>query len=170
MPVTVSVALSVTLRVPDCGIWAEPLIDGVVVVLAVHSPSLPRAKSNSVAVRDWEERVSAMNTLKHLPPRFFAVRSTPPSKNSEVRSVLPGPSCLFEVGQGVVIEPVMGRGPELVVAQTASFPVVVLQSTPCAAGFVLSEPLAPPSHRYTSMVLTPPPFVNEDTTRRSPSA
>src|SRR5437773_10908056 len=103
--------------------------EGVVVSDTEHSPSLPRAKSNSVAVRDCEERVSAMNTLKHLPPRFFAVRSTPPSKNSEVRSVLPGPSCLFEVGQGVVMESGLGRGPALVVAQAASLPVLVLLST-----------------------------------------
>ena len=143
--------------------------DGVVVSDTLHSPSLPRAKSKSVAVRDCDERVSAMNTLKHLPPRFFAVRSTPPSKNSEVRSVLPGPSCLFDVGHGVVIEVLMGNGPEFVVAQTASSPAVDLQSTPCAAGVVLSAPPAPPSQRYTSIVLTPPPFVNAETTSRSPS-
>ena len=42
-PVTVTVALSVTLTIPDCGICVEPLIDGVVVVLELHSPSWPRA-------------------------------------------------------------------------------------------------------------------------------
>ena len=57
---------------------------GAVVVDDVHSPMLPRAKSNSVAVSDWDERVSPMKTLKHLPPRPLCVRSRPPSKNSEV--------------------------------------------------------------------------------------
>ena len=42
---------------------------GFVSVVEVHSPSVPRAKSNSVAVSDCEERVSARNVLKHLPPR-----------------------------------------------------------------------------------------------------
>ena len=146
MPVTVSVALSVTLRVPDCGIWAEPLIDGVVVVLAVHSPSLPRAKSNSVAVRDWEERVSPMNTLKHLPPRFVRVRLRPPSKNSASWRVFPTPSVLFEVFHGVVIGPVIGA-PVFVVAQTSSPPAVPLQSAPWATDVAPSDPPAPPFQR-----------------------
>src|SRR5689334_8310015 len=43
------------------------------------------------------------------------------------------------------------------------------QSTPCATGVVPSEPLAPPFQRYTSIVLTSPPFVNAETISRSPS-
>src|SRR6185503_16202725 len=116
--------------VPDAGICAEPLIDGVVVVLESHSPSLPRAKSKSVAVSDCEERVSPMNTLKHLPPRFVAVRSIPPSKNSETRSVWATPSCLLAVSHGVLMLPFIGMVPEFVVAQTASPESVDLQSTP----------------------------------------
>src|SRR5258706_5414528 len=146
-PVTVSVALSVTLRGPPEEISAEPLIDGLVVVLEAHSPSAPRAKSKSVAVSDCEERVSPMKTLKHLPPRLVAVRSIPPSKNSEIRSVLPTPSCLLAVSQGVEIVPVIGRLPELVVAQMASPERVDLQSTPWATEFVPRVPFAPPFQR-----------------------
>src|SRR6185503_9523134 len=133
--------------VPDVGIWAEPLTDGVVVVLELHSPSLPRAKSKSVAVRDCEERVSPMNTLKHLPPRFVFVRLRPPSKNSASRRVVPTPSCLFEVGQGVEIVPLIGSAPVFVVAQTSSPPAVVLQSAPWATEVAPSEPFAPPFQR-----------------------
>src|SRR5262245_13263111 len=52
---------------------------GVVVVVERHSPSEPRAKSNSVAVRDCEERVSPTKVLKHLPARPVSVRLMPPS-------------------------------------------------------------------------------------------
>src|SRR5579859_2596109 len=51
-------------------------------------------KSLSVAVVDWDERVSAMNVLKHgtlsAPPKI-AIRSTPPSKNSPGAKVFPPP-------------------------------------------------------------------------------
>ncbi len=88
-----------------------------------------------------------MNSLKHLPPRPFAVRLSPPSKNSADWSLVPTPSTLLAVSHWVFIVPVMALGPELVVAQTASPPAVDLQSTPWAFGFGLSTPLAPPSHR-----------------------
>src|SRR5262245_20550470 len=52
---------------------------GVVVVVERHSPSERRAKSNSVAVRDCEERVSPTKVLKHLPARPVSVRLMPPS-------------------------------------------------------------------------------------------
>src|SRR5204862_8130279 len=81
------------------------LVDGCVVIETLHSPSTPRAKSKSVAVSDWEDRVSPMNTLKQWPPRPDWVRLRPPSKNSEVRRLWPTPSTLFEVSQGVLIVP-----------------------------------------------------------------
>src|SRR5947207_15834483 len=72
----------------SAGIVAD-VIFGVVSVVDVHSPILPSAKSNSVAVSDCEERVSPMNTLKHLPARLLLVRLRPPSKNSEVWRLCP---------------------------------------------------------------------------------
>src|SRR5262245_53277234 len=54
-------------------------------------------------------------------------------------------------------------------AHEESPPSVVSHSWPWATGFGLSEPLAPPVHRYTSIVLTVPPLVNADTINRSPS-
>src|SRR5207245_520960 len=138
--------------------------DGVVVTDAPHSPSTPRAKSNSVAVSDCEERVSPMNVLKHLPPMCAAVRFTPPSKNSETSFV--EPPFLFAVSQGGSSVPFVGS---LTVAHAASPPRVDLQSTPCATGVVPSEPVAPPFQRYTSIVLTTPPLVNAETISRSPS-
>jgi len=81
---------------------------GVVVVVEWHSPSEPRAKSNSVAVRDCEERVSPTKVLKHLPERPVVVRLMPPSKNSPGSSVLPSPVVLplLFVSHGVWIVPV----------------------------------------------------------------
>src|SRR5438309_9422714 len=66
-PLTVITALSLTRTLASAG--AAGMDDaggravliastGVVVVDDVHSPMLPRAKSNSVAVNDCEERVS----------------------------------------------------------------------------------------------------------------
>src|SRR5262249_44490589 len=77
-----------------------------------------------------------------------------------------------------------GSVPEFVVAQIPSLvpPVAVLQSPPSpigcslqppAFGFALScesmQPVAPPAQRYAAMPLTPPPLVNSETTRTSPS-
>ena len=56
----------------------------------LHWPRTPREKSKIVAVSDVEDRVSAMNTLKHLPSSSVAVRLIPPSKNSEIRSAVTG--------------------------------------------------------------------------------
>src|SRR5262245_53827986 len=47
----------------------------------LHSSKLPSAKSESVAVGDWEERVSARKAEKQ-PFSPSAVRSTPSSRNS----------------------------------------------------------------------------------------
>jgi hypothetical protein len=90
-----------------------------------------------------------MKTLKHLPARLLAVRSRPPSKNSEVRKLWPTPSCLFAVSHGVeIVPPVPLVGP-LTVAQATSLvpPLCVLQSPPSATGVVPSEPFAPPFQR-----------------------
>src|SRR4051812_36572199 len=69
-PVTVTTALSDVDRVPDAGMTFEvPVGVGVVTVVEEHSPSVPSAKSKSVAVSDCDERVSPVKVLKHLPAR-----------------------------------------------------------------------------------------------------
>src|SRR3954469_17980831 len=108
-----------------------------------------------------------MKELKQWPAMPASVRSTPPSKNSEVRSWWPGPSILLEVSHGVLIRPFVPLVRLLVVAQAVSRALVVLQSTPWATGVVPSDPPAPPFHRYTSTVDTEPPLVKDETMRRS---
>src|SRR5712672_1609653 len=91
-PVTASAAESVAVTEPPP---IERLdADGVVTSDDVQWPRAPPAKSNSVAVSDCEERVSPRNDWKHSLERFSAVRSTPPSKNSEAWRVVPTPSVL----------------------------------------------------------------------------
>jgi len=49
---------------------------------------VPRVKSNRVAVRLCEERVSKITLLKQPKARPMRVRSRPPSKNSDVLRML----------------------------------------------------------------------------------
>src|SRR5437667_1428940 len=62
---------------------ASPTFDSPVngVAARLHNGKLPVTKSDSVAVGDCEERVSARNAEKQ-PPKPRAVRSTPSSRNS----------------------------------------------------------------------------------------
>ena len=148
---------------------AEPEIDGVVSVVEPHSPITPLAKSNRVAVRDCDERVSPMKTLKQCPARPVLVRFSPPSKNCAVGRLWPTPVVLAAVSHGVVTVAV------LAVAQAESLVPVCgsRQSTPCAEGVGFRNPgngcAASMVQRYTSIVLTTPPFVNAETISRSPS-
>ena len=103
--------------------------------LPAQSPSWPREKSNSVAVKDCEERVSARNVVKHLPPRSLSVRLTPPSKNSACRRLWPTPSSLFAVSHGVVIVPPTPSLGALTVAQASSPGGSVVQSEPLATAW-----------------------------------
>src|SRR5438105_349955 len=48
---------------PRCTLWAEAVF--VRIVLGLHTFNVPTAKSNSVAVSDWDERVFATNLAKH---------------------------------------------------------------------------------------------------------
>ena len=63
------------------------------VILIEHTGKLPKRKSLSVEVVDWEERVSSKKLAKHgtgsPKPAKAAVMSTPPSKNSGEASVPP---------------------------------------------------------------------------------
>ena len=97
----------------------------------------PRAKSWRAAGSSCEERVTAMNVLKHA-SRFKAVRLSPPSKNSEAASVVDGSSsvCVSHGGVNTCVR-------SFVVAQTGSPAAVVLQSTPDAMGAGFK---APPTH------------------------
>ena len=94
-PVTVISAESLAVTCALAGISLLPEGVGVVFVVDRHSPSRPREKSNSVAVSDVDERVSAMNVLKHVgavPPPLSAnacVMLIPPSKKSGGTTVLP---------------------------------------------------------------------------------
>src|SRR5207247_905256 len=97
---------SVTVSVPD-ETEPVPILSGEGAFSCVerrdwHSPSLPRAKSNSVAVIVAEERVSGTNVLKHrgvVPPALLnaCVMSIPPSKKSGGTTVLPTPRVASEV-------------------------------------------------------------------------
>ncbi len=88
-------------------------------------PELRRGRSRTASrSATVDERVSAMNVLKHLPPRSLSVRLMPPSKNSEVRRLWPTPSCLFDGQPRVVIVPV------LTVAQAVDRPASVVRRRP----------------------------------------
>ena len=58
--------------------------DWLVVIVAEHRLNVPEAKSDSVAVVDCDERVSARKLEKHVSPNPRSVRSRPPSKNVPV--------------------------------------------------------------------------------------
>src|SRR4051812_4625522 len=121
---------------PDCGVVTMP---------EPHEPDVPPAKSNRVAVSEVEERVSPMNELKHLSPSLRSVRLMPPSKNSDVRSLLPTPSLKLAVCHGTVIVPLV---PLAVVFETAQAEspggvFALRQSTPAPMGVVLREPGTP---------------------------
>ena len=135
-PFTVTCAVSVTLLItPLAGICAPPgPIDGVVSVVETHSPILPLAKSNRVAVNDCEERVSPMKTLKQCPARFVLVRFSPPSKNSETRRPWPTPSVFSDVSHGVLIVAVF------TMAHALSPPTPEPQAAPCATDVVPRDP------------------------------
>src|SRR5919108_1268004 len=117
-----------------------------------------------------------MNVLKHVAPPSVSVRLMPPSKKSGGTTVLPT-ALPFAVSHFVVIASFSSFGPEFVVAQMSSPVPAALQSPPLEIGNSshtpgssgLSMQLFVPSQRYASMLLTPPPFVNADTTRTSPS-
>src|SRR2546428_14166477 len=97
-----------------------------------------------------------MNMLKHFPPRPFAVRSSPPSKNSETSFV--EPPFLFAVSHGGSSGPVFGV---FAGGQAASAPSVDLQFRPCATGAV-SRSQAPPTFPRTKAIVPPnPPFVQK---------
>src|SRR5262249_40761681 len=121
-----------------------------------------------------EERVSPRKVLKHwgavLVPKA-AVRSIPPSKKSGGTTVLPTPSVASEVSQGVVMLPLKALGPEFVVAQSVSvgFGLPRVLQSELVAVAICWRGLLPPTHLYAVMVLTPPPSVNSETTRTSPS-
>ena len=107
-----------------------------------------------------------MKVLKHegtvppAPSNTF-VMSIPPSKKSGGTTVCPTPSVASEVSHLVLMLPLNGKVPELVVAQIESPPSrAFLQSPPLLIGspsqppvfeFGLScesmQPLAPPAHR-----------------------
>src|SRR5262245_7736242 len=67
-----------------------------------HSGKSPSTKSDSVAVGDWDERVSARKLVKQ-PVRPSAVRSTPPSKNSPCAGLLS--PLLFVYAHGTEVAP-----------------------------------------------------------------
>src|SRR4029079_15879785 len=123
-------------------------------------PSWLRVKSNSVAVGLAEDRVSGATVLKHegvVPPWPWnaSVMSIPPSKKSGDPTVLPTLEP-FAVSQSVVTlwfqgklqgglgsDAFLGGGQKaLVVAQSESVPLAVLQSAPVAIGRLL-QPCVP---------------------------
>jgi hypothetical protein len=69
------VAVSVT-DVPGATV---PVLDAVVVIVAVQLPNWPRTKSFRVAVVDVDDRVSDATLEKHSSPSPRADRLTPPS-------------------------------------------------------------------------------------------
>src|SRR5207248_6118315 len=83
LPTTVAVSCT---AVPGV---TKPVLDGVVVIVALHWAKLPRTKSFSVAVADVDERVSDRKLAKHS----LAIeadrldRLTPPSNSSPFRKV-----------------------------------------------------------------------------------
>src|SRR5262249_33430397 len=102
--VPVRVAVSVTespivmwpldpVLVPLCLTWVE--ISG-----AEQNENVPPAKSDRVASRACDERVSAMKLVKQPVSRPSFVRSIPPSKNSAGRKLVPPD--LFSNGHGAV--------------------------------------------------------------------
>src|SRR5206468_2035986 len=124
-------------------VWTHPVVGSQ--VSAVQAlPSLqvrkvPRVKSNRVAVRLCEERVSKITLLKQPKARPMRVRSRPPSKNSDVLRML-SPS-LSWVGQGGVTAAL------LTIAHTGSPAGERAQSAPVMIGLGLRCPAAfPPVH------------------------
>ena len=75
---------------------------------------------------------------------------------------------LVFVSQGTSSSAKKRMSPLFTVAQTSSFALATLQSTPVPA--FTKEPVAAlPCHSKTWMVLTPPPLVHSVTTNTSPS-
>src|SRR5262245_60109073 len=111
-----------------------------------------------------------MNVLKHdgagvpVPWNAF-VRSIPPSKKSGGTILFrPIPPVASADSHGEIRLVLNGFAPELVVAHIVSVPDWFLQSP---AVPICTSGLAPPTQRYAVMLLTPPPFVNSETTSTS---
>src|SRR5262245_44077202 len=123
-------------------------LNGVAEML--HSGKLPTTKSESVAVGDCDERVSARNAEKQ-PSRPSAVRSTPSSRNSPAAGLVW--PLLFVYDHGTA------TAPPFTIANVVPAGVVTGTRPPVASS---------PTHWNTLTVETEPPWVKSLTRRMSP--